>query len=100
MATAQHSPNTRRQFVQLKWLDEIVVGARIESTDALAQLVSRRKNQHRGGVVARANKGQKLQPIAARQSQVEQDGGVTMVHECKAGTRRVGKPIDAPLLLF
>lgn len=83
MAAARHGAQARQQFVQFERLDDVVVGAAVQAADAVAELVARGHQQHRGGVVALAQRAQQRQAGLAGQADVQQDQLVGVVDQRK-----------------
>ncbi|MNV69612.1 hypothetical protein D3C71_1625290 [compost metagenome] len=79
------------QLVELERLDDVVVGARIQALNPFAQPVARGKDEHRRGVVARAQLLQDRQPASVGQPQVQQHGVKAMLHQ---GQSRLGNTAD------
>ena len=59
---------------EVEWFGQIVVGARIEAADLVAQAIACRQHQNRGVVAARAQLGAEIEPVSVRQANVN--------HEC------------------
>ncbi|MNG35096.1 hypothetical protein D3C84_1217590 [compost metagenome] len=44
---AQQSVQTRRQFAQVEWLEQVIVGSGLQTIDTIGDRVPRREDQHR-----------------------------------------------------
>ena len=66
----------RNQLLQRERLHQIVVGAAAQAMHAVMQAAARGQNQHRNRVVALSDLAQQLEPVAVRQSEVENEGGI------------------------
>ncbi|MNI31208.1 hypothetical protein D3C73_850830 [compost metagenome] len=80
-AASKHGTQAGQQFVQLKGLDQVIVGARVQPLDAFAQAVARGDDQYGGGIETAAQGLQQRQPAAGGQAQVQQHGVVAVVHQ-------------------
>src|SRR5262249_53890615 len=72
-AAAQERPDAREQLGQCEWLDEIVVGATVETEYAVVDAVARRENEDRRLDTALPQSLQDFQTAAPRQHQIEND---------------------------
>ena len=73
LRAANERTQARREFVEIRRLDEIVVGAGIEPAHAILDRVARGENEDRQPQAARTNPLQHLEAREPRQAQVEDD---------------------------
>ena len=64
-AAAQQGTNARQQLVNVIGFEHVVVGAGIESGDAVGHAVAGRGDQHRHGAPALAQGAQHVQAVAS-----------------------------------
>ena len=72
--TAQQRAHPRQQLGQVKGLDEVVVGAHVETGHAVVHGVARRQHENRRRVPGTANATTDLESVDIRKLQVEHDG--------------------------
>ena len=71
---AQNRADARQQFARRERLREVVVGAHLETEDAVGFFVARREHQNRRALLAvRAQIAAQLDAVLTRQHQVEHD---------------------------
>jgi len=68
----QHGAHARQQLGHLEGLEHVVVRAAVEPAQTRIERVTRGDDNERHRVLARAQAGQHLQPVLARQAQVQQ----------------------------
>ena len=96
---AHQRAETRREFVEVEGLDEVIVGARVESAHAIGNRVARGDHQHRHGEAALAQRGEQFETGFPGQAQVEQHQFVHRVGQREFGRAAVLDPVDAVTLL-
>lgn len=72
---AQQRPDAGHQFDHGKRLDQVIVGPGIQTGDAVLYGIAGSQNEHGDGAPAAPHRGEQLEPVAVRQSQIE-NGGV------------------------
>ncbi len=70
---AQERAQARLQLADVERLDEVVVGAGVETVDAIGDRVARRQDQDRHAVSAAAHAAADLEPVDAGKPDVEHD---------------------------
>ncbi|KAG1249928.1 hypothetical protein G6F68_013074 [Rhizopus microsporus] len=98
-AAPEHGAHPGQQFVQLEWLHQVVVGAGVQSLDAVAQAVARGDDQHRRRVEPGAQRLEQCQAAAVGQAQVKQNGLITVVHERQVRFGHVVRPVHVGAVL-
>lgn len=91
-AAAQQRADAGLELVNVEGLDQIVVRARIQPRDAVAGGVARGEDQHRHRVGGGAQALQHLQPVHARQAEVEHGEREVLVGERVQRARAVLHP--------
>ncbi len=91
---AHDRAHAREQFVELERLDDVVVGAGVESAHAARQGVARRDDDDRRAVAARAHRLQHRDAVALRQAEVEQDEVEALGREGVLGGAAIAHPVD------
>ncbi len=72
-AAAQQGADAGEQLVQLERLDQVVVGARVQAGDPVADRVAGGEHQDRGGVPRTPDAAGRGQPVHARHLDVQHD---------------------------
>ena len=83
----------REQLVDVEGLDQVVVGAGVESGDALRDAVARAEHEHGREAAAGARAAQDLQSVHARQPEVEHQGVERALLERGQGERPAAQPL-------
>jgi len=94
VGTAQQRLDAQQQFFGMKGLGQVVVGAGLETVDALGPGAARGKDQHRCGEAAGTPVAQHLQPRFARQAEVENDQVIGLAGALVSGVAAIGQPVD------
>src|SRR5215469_6888233 len=89
LAAPQHGANPRQQFIGIKWLGKIVVGAGIEALDAILLLYARRRHDH-GDALAPPQLLEHSESVEYRQHDIEN-------HQVMRAIHRAGQPL-APVV--
>ena len=95
---AQERADARGELIQVEGLDEVVVGARVESGDAVGHRVARRQDQHRDRQSPLALAAQERESVTARQPQVQQQQLEGLAAEDRLGGARLVHPVDGEAL--
>jgi hypothetical protein len=77
--TPQNGTQPCQQLLDLKWLDEIVVGSRIQTANPITELVTCCNDQRRRGVIARTHAAQHLQARPVGKPEIEQQRRIAMI---------------------
>ena len=96
---AHQRADTRREFVEVEGLDQVIVGAGVESAHAVGDRVARGDHQHGHGEAALAQRGEQFETGFPGQAQVEQHQFVHRVGQREFGRAAVLDPVDAVTLL-
>ncbi len=94
MRAAHQRAQPRGQLVQIDRLDHVVVGAEVQAADAIGHCVARGQHQHRQRQPGLAHGGQHVEPVLARQPEVEHRGGVGLGAQLAFGSDAVAHPVD------
>src|SRR4051794_17920940 len=78
-ATAQQSPDSGEKLIQIKRLDQIIVGAGIQSLHTIRCRIARSNNQYGCIAAMFAVMTQYIESLLFRQAKVEQDQVVHLV---------------------
>ena len=99
---AEQRAHPRRQLVQRKRLDQVVVGAGVEAGHAVGNRIARRHDQHADAISGAADFAQQLEAGLFRQAQVEQHQRVGAVGGVQRhlGREAVLDPVDRVALLL
>src|SRR5207302_11049525 len=71
---AQERAQTRQQLLQAEGLGEVIIGAEVQTLDAILDRIARAQNDDRLIEAAAAPLPQELQPVAVREAEIEHDG--------------------------
>ncbi len=97
-AAADQCADAGQQLGHVVGLDHVVVGARVEAGDAVADRIARGGDQHRHVVAPPAQAAQHIEAVAARQTQVEQHQVIAMGAQGGVGHLAVAHPVDRIVL--
>ena len=96
---AHQRAQARRQFAQIDGLDDVVVGAAVQALDARVDGIARGQHQHRRAHALGANGGQRVQPVLARQAQIEHRRLVLSRQQLALGGDAIAHPVDRKAML-
>ena len=71
VSTAHDGAHTRRQLVEVEWLDHLVVRACIEAGDSMLHFISSGDDDDGSGISAFAQIAQNIDAVTMRQAEVE-----------------------------
>ena len=95
---AARAPHQRAQargkLVQIEGFDQVIVGAGVQTFDAVLDAVARGQDQHRHLVAARAQARKQLQAREPRQAEIEHDARVLAGLKREFAGNAVLDPID------
>ncbi|MNY22944.1 hypothetical protein D3C86_1565850 [compost metagenome] len=97
-AAADQRAHAGQQLVHVIGFDDVVVGARVQSGDAVADRVARGGDEHRRAVLACAQIAQQCQAVALGQAQIQQDEVVGVGAQRKFGGVAVLDPVNGIVL--
>ena len=99
---AQQRPHSRRELVETERFHEVVVGAGIETRDAVGHGVAGRQDQHAHLVARAAHFLEELEPALLRKAEIEQDQRVRAVRgvERQAPGLSILDPVDGVAVLL
>ena len=90
----QQRPYAGRQFVEIERFDQIVIGARIQTFDAVSDGVASREYQDRNSIRRTARRPQYVQPVFLGKTEIEQHEIVHGVGKRKVGCASITHPVD------
>ena len=93
---AQHGAHAGQQFADLEGLEDVVIGAGVQSGDAVVQGVAGGDDEHRQGGGLAADAAQYLQAVAAGQAEVQQDEVVVLGAQGREGAVAILHPVGCP----
>ena len=95
LGTARERPDARGKFVQIEGLDEVIVGARVQTFHTIGDGIARGEHQHRQGLAAASQGGENIQSAFLRQPEVEQHHIVGLRHHRGLGGGAIAHPVHA-----
>jgi hypothetical protein len=69
--TAAQSADTRNQFLHREWLGQIIIRAKLQTSDTILQLAAGREHQNAARNVARPQAAQDFEPVHSWQPNIE-----------------------------
>ncbi|MNG94414.1 hypothetical protein D3C79_534250 [compost metagenome] len=94
VTTADQRLQARRDFRQGKRFAQVIISAALQAADALFQRIARGKDQHRHVMAGLAPLAQQIQPIQARQAEIEDHRIVRRAFQRIFTDQPVGKPVQ------
>ena len=70
---AQRRPHARHEFVHAERLGDVIVGAAIECRYLASLVAAARQDDNRNAVETRADRGEKIEPLHVRETEIEND---------------------------
>src|SRR6202021_2975245 len=91
---AQHRANAGGHYVEVKRLDDIIVGAGVQSRDAMLDLIARRENDDGRCIAPPAQLAKYVDSVSMRQPEIEQHHVEDGPLQCAGGAPTVAHPIN------